>query len=370
MIIWGSKVRTKKLSHGQFHCPKCNTSRDYHLKRTVRSFTLYFIPLFPIEKGGYFVECQTCASSFAPTVLPGDQLAAMISTLKPGREEGYPVEMPTEAYALGNVKAKFRVRTGTSTVRLFFLLIVFGVMIAGCGGLVLLWEFNHEAFGVFVVGMTMIISGALIAVYSRRTRRSEQALVCQDGLVDIRKSKTTVLCWEDIAAIRQAVVGEQQYLIASFGLPVPIPIPIRKEYRYYVYVHGRNGEYLEYTDDTVGNVEALCRIIQREVTKRLLPRAIKTFESGGAVDFGTLSLSREGLRRGKETISWNEIADITFNKWGQIIVNKEGESSSWARVYIGQTHNIFVFMALIERMTRVNFTQQASLVSMLHNLAK
>ena len=101
MIIWGSKVRSKKLDEGQFYCPRCQTTRPYHYKRAARYFTLYFIPLIPIKDLGEFVECQSCGSAFEPAVLharpaqasaSGGQLAAMLNTLKSRLEEGYPTE--------------------------------------------------------------------------------------------------------------------------------------------------------------------------------------------------------------------------------------------------------------------------------------
>lgn len=101
MIIWGSKVRSKKLDEGQFHCPRCQTTRTYHYKRATRYFSLYFIPLIPMKDLGEFVECQTCGSAFEPIVLrtrpaqaaaSGDQLATMLNTLKSRLEEGYSTE--------------------------------------------------------------------------------------------------------------------------------------------------------------------------------------------------------------------------------------------------------------------------------------
>jgi hypothetical protein len=105
MIIFGTTVRHKKIGEGEFFCPKCNTMRQYFLKQTVRSFTLYFIPIFPIQKMGEFVECQTCKTPFAPEARylrekpkvaaqkpTEEDLATMMRKIKPKLENGYPVE--------------------------------------------------------------------------------------------------------------------------------------------------------------------------------------------------------------------------------------------------------------------------------------
>jgi zinc-ribbon family len=75
MLIWGSKGREKELSQGQFFCPKCKDERPYKHKRVSKYFTLYFIPLFEIQKLGEVVECQVCKSGFDPKILePGNQV--------------------------------------------------------------------------------------------------------------------------------------------------------------------------------------------------------------------------------------------------------------------------------------------------------
>ncbi len=69
MIIWGSRVRYKNLDQGSFFCPKCHDQRQYVRKQAARYFTLYFIPIFPIQQLGELVECQTCHVAFEPGVL-------------------------------------------------------------------------------------------------------------------------------------------------------------------------------------------------------------------------------------------------------------------------------------------------------------
>lgn len=69
LIIMGSRGRTKTLAAGQFYCPQCRAPRPYEHKQLSRYFTVYFVPLFPIEKQGEFVECQVCHIAFEMAVL-------------------------------------------------------------------------------------------------------------------------------------------------------------------------------------------------------------------------------------------------------------------------------------------------------------
>jgi zinc ribbon protein len=70
MIIWGWRVRFGKLGEGVFFCPQCGGDRQYTLKQGRRWFTLFFIPLIPLDRvGEQFVECNTCKQGFRQSVL-------------------------------------------------------------------------------------------------------------------------------------------------------------------------------------------------------------------------------------------------------------------------------------------------------------
>jgi len=69
MIIWGSRGRTKVVEEGQFHCPRCRARQPYKLKRLQRWFTLYFIPIVPMDVLGEYAECGGCLTTWKPEVL-------------------------------------------------------------------------------------------------------------------------------------------------------------------------------------------------------------------------------------------------------------------------------------------------------------
>ncbi|MES2598487.1 MAG: zinc-ribbon domain-containing protein [Verrucomicrobiota bacterium] len=69
MIIWGSKAKQKEIASGEFYCPQCRQHSAYAHLRVSRYFTLYFIPLFPMETLGEGVCCRSCAGEFNMSVL-------------------------------------------------------------------------------------------------------------------------------------------------------------------------------------------------------------------------------------------------------------------------------------------------------------
>ncbi|MEZ4236041.1 MAG: TerB family tellurite resistance protein [Myxococcota bacterium] len=72
MIIFGSRGVTSSGATGTFHCPTCGSGAPYRRKSVRRFFTLYFIPVIPLDKLADYVECTTCRGTFQPAVLDFD----------------------------------------------------------------------------------------------------------------------------------------------------------------------------------------------------------------------------------------------------------------------------------------------------------
>ncbi|NQT37641.1 MAG: TerB family tellurite resistance protein [Planctomycetes bacterium] len=69
MIIFGTRGVTYSAGSGDFYCPQCRSELPYRHKRVRRFFTLYFIPLIPIDLLGEYVECQQCRGTYRLDVL-------------------------------------------------------------------------------------------------------------------------------------------------------------------------------------------------------------------------------------------------------------------------------------------------------------
>ena len=72
MIIWGSRGLTSVVESTQFHCPQCGATQGCSLKQVRNFFTLYFIPLIPLNVAGRYVECNSCSGTFEEGMLSYD----------------------------------------------------------------------------------------------------------------------------------------------------------------------------------------------------------------------------------------------------------------------------------------------------------
>jgi hypothetical protein len=69
LIIFGLRVFYRTLTQGVFHCRRCGGDRQYRLRSGRRWFTLFFIPVIPINKAGQHVQCAVCGTRYRMDVL-------------------------------------------------------------------------------------------------------------------------------------------------------------------------------------------------------------------------------------------------------------------------------------------------------------
>src|SRR5262249_21327507 len=76
MSILGPRGVTFGGHAGEFNCPGCGwTSQPYEHKTVRRFFTLYFIPVIPLDKLAEYVRCMTCGGTYQTSVLSFDPKA-------------------------------------------------------------------------------------------------------------------------------------------------------------------------------------------------------------------------------------------------------------------------------------------------------
>lgn len=68
-VLFGLKTRQKVVDRGTFHCPNEDATRPYHHVRARRWFTLFFIPVLPLDRQGELVRCQSCGATYGPDVV-------------------------------------------------------------------------------------------------------------------------------------------------------------------------------------------------------------------------------------------------------------------------------------------------------------
>ncbi len=70
-VLFGMKAISRVVGNGFFQCPRCGQQRQYTHSSVRNWFTLYFIPVLPMDRVGEFVTCHYCETVYDPQVLAG-----------------------------------------------------------------------------------------------------------------------------------------------------------------------------------------------------------------------------------------------------------------------------------------------------------
>ena len=84
LIIFGFRVFYRTIAQGTFHCRRCGGDRPYRHRVGRRWFTLFFIPVIPLNRVGEHVQCTTCRTRYVTDVLGLPTTAQMQAALPAG----------------------------------------------------------------------------------------------------------------------------------------------------------------------------------------------------------------------------------------------------------------------------------------------
>jgi hypothetical protein len=84
LIIFGLRVFFRTLAQGTFHCRRCGGDREYRHRAGRRWFTLFFLPVIPLNAVGEHVQCTTCKTRYVTDVLSQPTTAQMQAALPAG----------------------------------------------------------------------------------------------------------------------------------------------------------------------------------------------------------------------------------------------------------------------------------------------
>ena len=245
----------------------------------------------------------------------------------------------TETAVLGPLQSEYKVHQAKNRSNLFF-----GRMFVVAGPAMLLYGLYTTIAGTsdglnYLCGSLglLLLLGGLYALWEHRRDTSISVRVHADGLAYARNGKTDVVRWDDVDAARMSILNIKSRSSKNTMDTV---------YGYTITPQSGPDIKFRFNKNSIRNIDELSNTIQREVTQRLLPKAIETFNQGSTVFFGKLSLDHKGISNGKETIAWSDVEDIKVKK-GVIAIRKKGNWLSWSNISVGETPNIFVFLALV-----------------------
>ncbi len=106
-------------------------------------------------------------------------------------------------------------------------------------------------------------------------------------------------------------------------------------------------------NNSLSSIEQLGFLFQNQVWRYQFPAAMDKFKEGEEVDFGKISLSKEGLSLRNKTLSWLELEKIELME-GMVFI-QEKQEGIWAKLPASGFPNLFLFTAMTEQIKKGNF---------------
>jgi hypothetical protein len=228
----------------------------------------------------------------------------------------------------------------------------FGIWLYGLFGVLLLLAGSAGIVDMFVsgifLGIQLVVSLGAFAIaglfaYLCYSGVTSQVQIYEHGFAYTQRNSTYNFRWDEIDAIWQHIVTYRIRLLIFF-------IPVSSSYKYTI--RKTDGETIKLTN-SIRKVGELGTRIQQQVLKHKMPGAIEAYNSGDTLQFGKLSISQTGINNGKETIPWEQVNGVQIVS-GYITIKKTGKWLRWAGVDASQVPNIFLFVALVDRIVGVN----------------
>ena len=72
ILFFGTRLRSRLLGSGTFHCPYCFQPRTYELRESRSWIHVFWIPLVPLGTAQQDVLCTVCGGAWAPAVLQAE----------------------------------------------------------------------------------------------------------------------------------------------------------------------------------------------------------------------------------------------------------------------------------------------------------
>lgn len=186
--------------------------------------------------------------------------------------------------------------------------------------------------GVSVLGLFVLLLGVMtpLSIFRNRNR---VVYVHEHGIVQERGGKTEQMLWDEVATLLADRVTMKQagglvtHQIATFKLKTD------------------TGKKLM-LDHLLADILSLGEHVEAAVTRSLLPKAQARLAKGESVDFAPLTVTSQGLARGKQTLPWERLAGAHVAH-GEVRIFGQGEPSAWTKVRYGSLTNAQALLGLL-----------------------
>jgi hypothetical protein len=186
--------------------------------------------------------------------------------------------------------------------------------------------------GVSILGLFAVLLGVagVVRVFLSRNR---QVNVHEHGIAEERGTRRTEMRWDEVATL----VSDRQQVTQAMGL-------VTHEIARHVLTTDTGRKIV--LDHLLSDIASLGDLVEEQVSLCLLPKIRTRLGNGETVLFAPLEVSPQGLRRGQQTLPWDQVAGAQVAH-GEVRIFRSGEPSAWVKIRYGGLSNASVLLTLI-----------------------
>jgi len=158
---------------------------------------------------------------------------------------------------------------------------------------------------------------------------------CDNGFIFSKEGKAEVFSWEQIESLWHRVTQHK-----SYGMNIGMT---------HKYTVRRTDGTTVILDDKFENVDKLGDIINVAVIKVKMPQGLAALSRGELINFGPISISQQGITKGKELLPWDQARAVDVSG-GYFIVNRHKQMLSWAHIEVYNIPNALLLITLIRNL--------------------
>jgi len=161
--------------------------------------------------------------------------------------------------------------------------------------------------------------------------QNPRGYLCSHGVMFIQGKQVQAIRWDQIRTVQKIFTDTsnvlQQYILSSSGDEEPLVL-----------------------DRVLPGFKILGVHIEREVNRRLLPKAIAAYKAGQTFNFGAINVTPQGLslEEVQKELPWEKLGDINEYR-GDLIIKEKGTLSTWENIEVSTIFNLYVLLRLIRQ---------------------
>lgn len=192
------------------------------------------------------------------------------------------------------------------------------------------WWPEWQAYIVLAIGLAWLIVGCWICLTPLISPHI-QVFLCPQGLIYRNGGRLSVIPWQRLARVwKTLTIDKKNTIICSYT------------------VQRDDGARFLLKED-LPHLDRLGVFLEREVTRRHLPRALALYKAGQAQDFLEIEVNPKGLllKREQKLLAWPDVKRVDIDK-ATMTIYRLGDGWEWASLSLIGIPNVGVLKGLAD----------------------